>query len=76
VFHSSQPQVAAVDVNDTVHFRNVTIGRDEGNVIELQSGVASGEHLVLNLSNQIVEGQKVRISDEGAPRTISAARSP
>jgi RND family efflux transporter MFP subunit len=76
VFHSGQPQVAAVDDNDTVHFRNVTIGRDEGNVIELQSGVASGEHLVLNLSNQIVDGQKVRISDAGAPRTTSAARSP
>jgi RND family efflux transporter MFP subunit len=76
VFHSGQPQVAAVDGNDTVHFRNVTIGRDEGNVIELQAGVASGEHLVLNLSNQIVDGQKVRVSHDGAPRTISAARSP
>jgi RND family efflux transporter MFP subunit len=75
VFHSGQPQVAAVDANDTVHFRNVTIGRDDGNTIELQSGVASGEQLVLNLSNQIVDGQRVRISEDGAPRTMAAART-
>jgi hypothetical protein len=76
VFHSGQPQVAAVDASGTVHFRNVTIGRDDGNTIELQSGVASGEQLVLNLSNQIVDGQKVRVSEDGALRTMAAARIP
>jgi RND family efflux transporter MFP subunit len=76
VFHSGQPQVAAVNADGTVHLRNVTIGRDDGNTIELQSGVASGEHLVLNLSNQIVDGEKVRMSDAGAPRTIAASGTP
>ena len=74
VFHSGQSQVAAVDANDIVHFRNVTIARDDGNTIELQSGVASGEQLILNLSNQIVDGQKVRVSEDGAPRTMAAVR--
>ena len=76
VFHSGEPQVAAVDSSDTVHLRNVTIGRDDGNTVELQSGVTSGERLVLNLSNQIVDGQKVRVSDSSAPSTIAAARIP
>jgi len=30
---------------------------------------------VLNLSNQILDGQKVRISEAGAPRTIAATRT-
>jgi RND family efflux transporter MFP subunit len=75
VFRSGQPQVATVDGNDTVHLRNVAIGRDDGNTVELQAGVASGEQLVLNLSNQILDGQKVRISEAGAPRTITATRT-
>ena len=62
VFHSGQPQVAVVDRASTVHFRNVTIARDDGNSIELQSGVSAGARLVLNLSNQIVDGQKVRVA--------------
>jgi RND family efflux transporter MFP subunit len=76
VFHSGQPQVAAVDTSDTVHLHNVTIGRDDGNTVELQAGVTNGERLVLNLSNQIVEGQKVRVSEPHAPRTIATARIP
>jgi hypothetical protein len=51
-----------VDRASTVHFRNVTIARDDGNSIELQSGVSAGARLVLNLSNQIVDGQKVRVA--------------
>jgi RND family efflux transporter MFP subunit len=76
VFHSGQPQVAAVDTNDTVHLRNVAIARDDGNTVELQSGVTNGERLVLNLSNQIVDGQKVQISEAGTPSTMAAARTP
>jgi RND family efflux transporter MFP subunit len=76
VFRSGHPQVAVVDVGGTVHLRDVTIGRDDGNTIELQSGVANGERLVLNLSSQIGDGQKVRLSDDGAPRTVATAREP
>ena len=76
VFHSGQPQVAVVDARGVVHLRSVTIGRDDGNVIELQSGIASGEHLALNLGNQIVDGQKVRVTDAGPVRAAAAAGTP
>jgi RND family efflux transporter MFP subunit len=75
VFHSGHPQVAVVDSAARVHFRNVTIGRDDGNFIELQSGVANADKLILNVSNQIVDGQKVRISEESAPRTVAASHA-
>jgi RND family efflux transporter MFP subunit len=76
LFRSGHPQVAVVDVGGTVHLRNVAIGRDDGNTIELQSGVTNGERLVLNLSSQIGDGQKVRLSADSAPRTVATARVP
>ena len=76
VFRSGHPQVAVVDRSDTVHLRNVSIGRDDGGTVELQSGVANGEHLVLNLSSQVVDGEKVQMREEGVPRTVASARTP
>jgi membrane fusion protein, multidrug efflux system len=76
VFRSGHPQVAVVDATGNVHLRDVAIGRDDGNTIELQSGVSSGERLVLNLSNQIADGQPVRISADSAARTLAAAQIP
>jgi RND family efflux transporter MFP subunit len=76
VFRSGHPQVAVVDAAGRVHLRDVAIGRDDGNTIELQSGVRSGERLVLNLSSQIADGEPVRISAESAPHTLAAAQVP
>jgi len=74
VFRSGHPQVAVVDATGNVHLRDVAIGRDDGNTIELQSGMKSGERLVLNLSSQIADGQPVRVSADSAPRTLAAAQ--
>ena len=76
VFRSGHPQVAVVNNGDIVHLHDVTIGRDDGNTVELQSGVTEGEHLVLNLSSGVVDGQRVQVRQEGAARTIAAARVP
>jgi RND family efflux transporter MFP subunit len=63
VFRASGPQVARVDAADTVRFRAVTIGRDDGNVVELTSGVSPGDRLALNISSQIGDGERVRIQN-------------
>jgi RND family efflux transporter MFP subunit len=63
VFRSSGPQVAVVDKDKHITFRKITIARDNGNTVELGSGVAVGDTIALNVSNQITEGQTVEISD-------------
>ena len=63
VFRASGPQVATVDAGGHVSFRRVTIGRDDGSVVELSSGIAAGERLALNVSSQIGDGQLVRARD-------------
>jgi hypothetical protein len=41
----------------------VTIGRDNGNFVELASGVSEGDKVALNISSQIADGDKVTVSE-------------
>jgi RND family efflux transporter MFP subunit len=71
LFTPDGPRVAVVDAQNRIQFRPVTIGRDDGDHVELSSGVAPGERLVLNISSQIDAGQLVQIA--GAPTGHPAA---
>jgi len=75
VFRASGPQVARVDAAGRVSFRAVTIGRDDGSMVELASGVSPGDELVLNVSSQINEGEtvQVRAAGTGAPTAPTPA---
>jgi RND family efflux transporter MFP subunit len=72
VFGVSGPQVAIVGSNGSVEFRNVSIARDNGGVVELASGVRPGEKVALNISSQIADGAKVRLStDDGGAASVA-----
>jgi multidrug efflux pump subunit AcrA (membrane-fusion protein) len=62
-----------VGSDGAVRFRPVTIGRDDGDHVELSSGVSDGEQLVLNISNQIAEGEKVRVANAQEPAASGLA---
>jgi RND family efflux transporter MFP subunit len=59
LFHAGGPEVARVDGSGRVSFARVTIARDDGSLVELGTGVAPGDKLVLNISSQISAGQEV-----------------
>jgi RND family efflux transporter MFP subunit len=59
IFRSQGAQVARVDANSKIEFRDVSIGRDNGSLVELSSGIKPGDRLVLNISSQIAQGQSV-----------------
>ena len=69
VFTPSGPKVAVVAADNKVQFRPVTIGRDDGDHVELSGGVSDGDRLVLNISNQISEGQQVHVAVESPHST-------
>ena len=74
VFRASGPQVARVDSAGRIRFRSVTIARDDGSVVELSSGVAPGDRVVLNVSSQLSDGELVRVHRvEGEGTTPVAA---
>jgi RND family efflux transporter MFP subunit len=78
-FRAGGAQVARVDSNDRVSFQHVTIARDDGDNVELGSGVSPGDRLALNLSSQVLEGDQVapKLLDTpapgGRPTTVSAS---
>jgi len=73
MFRASGPQVAVVDPKGSISFRSVTIGRDDGSVVELSSGVAPGDRVALNVSSQIGQGDRVRVQPAGSAATVPVA---
>lgn len=75
VFRASGPQVARVDSSGRISFRTVTIGRDDGSVIELSSGIAPGDRLALNVSSRITDGELVRAHGVEADKAAPVAKA-
>jgi len=73
VFRSSGPHVAVVDDSGRVSFRKITIARDDGNLLELGSGVSPGEKVALNISSQISEGEVVAVNQSPSTPTSATA---
>jgi RND family efflux transporter MFP subunit len=70
LFRAGGPQVAVIGGNGTVKFQDVTIARDNGNFVEISSGLSPGDKVALNISNQIVDGERVTVRDDA--RTAAA----
>ena len=60
LFRSTGRRLRASIAASRIAFQDVTIARDDGNFVELGSGVASGDRLALNLSSQINSGDLVQ----------------
>ncbi len=63
LFRPSGPQVAVIRPDNTVKFMDVQIGRDNGNTLEIVSGLSEGERVALNINNQIADGSKVTVEE-------------
>jgi membrane fusion protein, multidrug efflux system len=60
-----KPQVAIIDARNVVEFRDVEIGVDDGDVVQINSGLQEGDRVALNLSSQIASGTKVEAHEPG-----------
>jgi RND family efflux transporter MFP subunit len=63
LFRGGGPQVAVINEDDTVKFQDVRIARDDGKIVEIASGIAAGDRVALNISNQIIAGEKVSVRE-------------
>ena len=55
--------VGVVDNDNRMTFRKVKIVRDDGNMVQLGSGVSPGDRVALNISNQIADGDTVEVHE-------------
>ncbi|MGA7408911.1 MAG: efflux RND transporter periplasmic adaptor subunit [Bryobacteraceae bacterium] len=73
VTRANGPMVAVVDSDNTVHFRLVHLGRDFGTKVEILGGLEAGEQVVVNPTDDVREGAKVKTTMDVEP---GAARQP
>lgn len=63
LFRSDGPQVAVVDDSGQVKFHDVTIAVDNGDVVDIGSGLSPDDRVALNISSQIADGDHVNVID-------------
>jgi RND family efflux transporter MFP subunit len=66
VIRPEGPQVATVR-DGKVHFVMLQLGRDLGTELEVISGNADGDQVIINPSDEVVEGAPVRVAPADAP---------
>ena len=60
IFRADGAQVAIVDTQNRVHLRNVTLGQNLGQSVQVTSGLSPGDKLVNNPPAGLLEGQSVQ----------------
>jgi len=75
VFGQHGTQVATVDANSRVALKSVTLGRNLGDRVEIESGVSPSDHLIDNPRESIQTGDAVQVA-AAAPRTPAVAAEP
>ncbi|MBP6773714.1 MAG: efflux RND transporter periplasmic adaptor subunit [Gemmatimonadaceae bacterium] len=68
IIRADGPQVAVVE-NGTVRLVPIKLGRDFGTVLEVLDGVTVGAQIIVNPSEQLMTGSKVRAIARGTPAT-------
>jgi RND family efflux transporter MFP subunit len=78
IFDQSGLRVATVGADDKVKFKRVTIARDLGRNIELGSGLAAEDRVIVAPPDGLADGDQVRIAGakgkDAKPEKVSAAQ--
>jgi multidrug efflux pump subunit AcrA (membrane-fusion protein) len=60
IFRAAGTQVAVVDANNRVHLRDITLGQNLGQTVQVTSGLAIGDRLVNNPPAGLMDGETVQ----------------
>ena len=76
IFRTSSTQVAVAE-NGVARLRNVTLGRDLGNILEIISGLVPGDSVILNPPDSLADGAAVSVqqTEETPEPSLPAAAS-
>jgi hypothetical protein len=55
--------VAVIDKDSILHFKEVKVASNTGEIVSLSEGIDSGERVALSVGESILDGQKVRIAE-------------
>ena len=74
MFRAEGPRVAVVGQDNRVQLRPITIGRDYGTALEILSGVASDDNVIINPADSLEQGEKVNVASTKQGETQSASQ--
>ena len=68
IFRAQGPQVGVVDTDsNTVHLKDIKIGRDFGTKLEIVSGLDENDSVIVNPSDSLTDGEKVQAKNQSEP---------
>jgi RND family efflux transporter MFP subunit len=67
LFQAAGPQIGIVTAGNQVQLRQVTIGRDFGDTVEILSGVTADDAVIANPSDSLTAGARVAVDTATAP---------
>ena len=77
VFRSQGPQVVTVTNDNRIHWQKISVGRDFGTQLEVLSGLSENAKVVMNPTDDLVEGVQVQVkSAEKAKANIASTSAP
>ena len=60
VLREGKSYVPLVAADDTIHYREVTTGDNDGSVVSVLSGLQPGERVALDIGNSLLDGSHIR----------------
>jgi RND family efflux transporter MFP subunit len=75
LFQAAGPQVAVVNAGNRIELHKVSIGRDFGNTIEINSGLSASDNIVDNPPDYLVDGMPVTVQSSDQPPPSGHANS-
>src|SRR5437660_2509497 len=78
VFRAQGPQVVTVTNDSRIHWQKISVGRDFGTQLEVLDGLAENAKVVINPSDDLVEGIQVQMKAAEKPNTnpVAATTAP
>jgi RND family efflux transporter MFP subunit len=71
LFRREGPAVGVVHPDGKVELRKITINRDFGDKLEISQGLSTSDQVILNPSDSLTDGMRVRITEPGALQASS-----
>lgn len=68
LFRAEGLQVGLIGPDNKVKLQKVTISRDFGSEVEVNTGLKPGDRIILNPSDSLSNGQKVRLQQQGSTK--------
>jgi len=76
LFRSTDLQVAVVGADNRVTLKNITTGRDSGTSLEVLAGLTAGEDIIVNPSDSLETGSRVRVLQPKSDSLLPPAPQP